>query len=165
MAHVQFTSEQRYQIKALLQANQKPTKMAEIIGVARSTIYRELKRNTGLRGYRPKQAHEKALGRRQGKSKERLGPETWEQIEEKLRLDWSPEQIANWFKKQGHVTVSHEWIYQHVYADKRVGAAYINTCAAKNHTESEQDAMTAEEKSQIQPALSNGQVLWNSGFD
>ena len=123
MAHVQLTSEQRYQIKALLQANQKPTKMAEIIGVARSTIYRELKRNTGLRGYRPKQAHEKALGRRQGKSKERLGPETWEQIEEKLRLDWSPEQIANWFKKQGHVTVSHEWIYQHVYADKRVGGS------------------------------------------
>ena len=26
---------------------------------------------------------------------------------------------GNWFKKQGHVAVSHEWIYQHVYADKR----------------------------------------------
>ena len=120
MAHIQLTSEQRYQIKALLQANQRPTKIAEIIGVDRSTIYRELKRNTGLRGYRPKQAHEKALARRQGKSKERIGPETWELIEEKLRLDWSPEQIANWFKKRGYVTVSHEWVYQHVYADKLV---------------------------------------------
>ena len=121
MAHIQLTSEQRYQIKALLQANQRPRKVAEIIGVDRSTVYRELKRNTGLRGYRPKQAHEKALARRQGKSKERIGPERWELIEEKLRLDWSPEQIANWFKKHGYVTVSHEWIYQHVYADKRAG--------------------------------------------
>ena len=121
MAHTQLTSEQRYQIKALLQVNQRSTKIAEIIGVDRSTIYRELKRNTGLRGYRPKQAHEKALARRQGKSKERIGPETWELIEEKLRLDWSPEQIAKWLQKQGYVTVSHEWIYQHVYADKRVG--------------------------------------------
>lgn len=121
MAHTQLTSEQRYQIKALLQANQSPTKIAEIIGVDRSTIYRELKRNTGLRGYRPKQAHEKALTRRQGKSKKRIVPETWELIEAKLRLDWSPEQITNWFKKQGYEAVSHEWVYQHVYADKRTG--------------------------------------------
>ena len=126
MAHMQLTSGQRYQIKALLQAKQRPTKIAEIIGVDRSTIYRELKRNTGLRGYRPKQAHEKALARRQGKSKERIGPETWELIEEKLRLDWSPEQIANWFKKHGYVTVSHEWIYHHVYTDKRVGGNLHN---------------------------------------
>ena len=126
MAHIQLTSEQRYQIKALLQANQRLTKIAEIIGIDRSTIYRELKRNTGLRGYRPRQAHEKALARRQGKSKERIGPETWELIEEKLRLDWSPEQIANWFKKHGYVTVSHEWIYHHVYTDKRVGGNLHN---------------------------------------
>ncbi len=121
MAHTQLTSEQRYQIKALLQANQSPIKIAEIIGVDRSTIYRELKRNTGLRGYRPKQAHEKALTRRQGKSKKRIVPETWELIEAKLRLDWSPELITNWFKKQGYEAVSHEWVYQHVYADKRTG--------------------------------------------
>ena len=70
MAHTQLTSEQRYQIKALLQANQSPTKIAEIIGVDRSTIYRELKRNTGLRGYRPKQAHEKALNSQARKEQE-----------------------------------------------------------------------------------------------
>ncbi len=77
MAHTQFTSEQRYQIRALMQTNQPPTIIAQIVGVDRSTIYRELKRNTGQRGYRPKQAHEKALARRQGKSKERITPETW----------------------------------------------------------------------------------------
>jgi len=121
MAHTQLTSEQRYQIKALMQANQSPTQIAEIVGAARSTIYRELKRNTGMRGYRPKQAHEKALARRQGKSKERITQETWALVEEKLRLEWRPEQIANWLKKHEYEVVSHEWIYHYVYADKRVG--------------------------------------------
>jgi len=121
MAHTQLTSEQRYQIKALKQANQSPTQIAEIVGVDRSTIYRELKRNTGMRGYRPKQAHEKALARRLGKSKQRITQETWALVEEKLRLEWRPEQIANWLKKHEYEVVSHEWIYHYVYADKRVG--------------------------------------------
>ena len=121
MAHTQLTSEQRYQIKVLKQINQSPIKIAEIIGVDRSTIYRELKRNTGQRGYRPKQAHEKALARRQGKSKQRITTETWVVVAEKLGLDWSPEQIANWLKKHGYEMISHEWIYQYVYADKRAG--------------------------------------------
>jgi len=121
MAHTQLTSEQRYQIKALMQANQNPNRIAKIIGVDRSTVYRELKRNTGLRGYRPKQAHEKALARRQGKHKARIASQTWKLVKEKLRLDWSPEQIANWLKKHDYARVSHEWIYQYVYADKRAG--------------------------------------------
>jgi len=121
MAHTQLTSEQRYQIKALRQANQSPTNIAEIVNVDRSTIYRELKRNTGQRGYRPKQAHEKAVARRQGKSKTRISSETWALVNEKLRLDWSPEQIADWLTKQGYETISHEWIYQYVYAEKRTG--------------------------------------------
>ena len=57
MAHTQLTSEQRYQIKALMQAKLTPTEIAKILGVDRSTIYRERKRNIGKRGYRPKQAH------------------------------------------------------------------------------------------------------------
>ena len=121
MSHTQLTSEQRYQIRALMQTNQAPTIIAKIVGVDRSTIYRELKRNTGQRGYRPKQAHEKALARRQGKCKGRITPETWALVEKKLRLDWSPEQIASQLKKLGYETISHEWIYQYVYAGKRAG--------------------------------------------
>ena len=36
-------------------------------------------------------------------------------------MDWSPEQIACWLKQYGDETISHEWIYQYVYADKRAG--------------------------------------------
>jgi len=42
-------------------------------------------------------------------------------VEEKLRQDWSPEQVSGWLKKQTGQSISHEWIYQHILADKRSG--------------------------------------------
>ncbi len=60
----QLTEVQRYQIEALNKAQKEQKEIAEIIGVSASTISRELKRNTGLRGYPPKQAHSLALTRR-----------------------------------------------------------------------------------------------------
>ena len=38
-----------------------------------------------------------------------------------MRQDWSPEQVSGWFKTQEHKSVSPEWIYQHILADKRSG--------------------------------------------
>jgi IS30 family transposase len=38
-----------------------------------------------------------------------------------LRQDWSPEQVSGWLKTQEHKSVSHEWIYQHILADKHSG--------------------------------------------
>jgi IS30 family transposase len=38
-----------------------------------------------------------------------------------LRQDWSPEQISGRLKLEQQPTVSHEWIYLYVYADKRRG--------------------------------------------
>ena len=43
------------------------TEIADVIGVHKSTVSRELRRNTGGRGYRPKQAHQLALLRRDEK--------------------------------------------------------------------------------------------------
>jgi IS30 family transposase len=117
--YTQLTCEQRYQIKALLKMRHTQTEIANVLGVNKSTISRELQRNRGGRGYRPKQAHEKALERRKQKGKPIIGTETWHLIEEKLRLDWSPEQIAGWLKNHNLQAVSHEHIYQYVYADKR----------------------------------------------
>ena len=57
----QLTEVQRYQIEALNKAQKEQKEIAEIIGVSASTICRELKRNTGLRGYRPRQAHSLAI--------------------------------------------------------------------------------------------------------
>lgn len=120
MAYTQLTQCQRYQIYALLKSDHNQTKIAQTIGVHKSTISRELKRNRGQRGYRPKQAHRKAVNRRSW-DRSRIPPQTWRWIEEKIRQDWSPEQIMLWMKKYKKASVSHEWIYHYIYADKRAG--------------------------------------------
>jgi IS30 family transposase len=42
-------------------------------------------------------------------------------VENLLRQEWSPEQIAGWLKGRRGITLSHEWIYQYILADKRAG--------------------------------------------
>jgi IS30 family transposase len=116
----QLTQEQRYQIYALMKMDHNQTQIANFIGVDTSTISRELRRNRGQRGYRPKQAHSKALNRRR-QGQRRIQSETWELIETKIRLDWSPEQISGWLLKHYQIQVSHEWIYQYILSDKQGG--------------------------------------------
>ena len=120
MSYNQLAQCQRYQIQALLKSNHNQTEIAETIGVHKSTISRELKRNRGQRVYRPKQAHQNTIARRK-RERRRIHPQTWTWIEVKIRQDWSPEQISLWMRKYESYSVSHEWIYQYIYADKRAG--------------------------------------------
>lgn len=120
MSYNQITQGQRYQIKALLKTNHSQSQIAKVVGVHRSTISRELKRNLGQRGYRPKQAHQFALQRRV-KAKATITTEIWKFVEKKIRLEWSPEQISGWLKRHKKPTVSHERIYQYLIEDKRLG--------------------------------------------
>ena len=119
-SYAQLTQVQRYQIYALMKAGQKHIQIARLIGVHKSTISRELRRNRGGRGYRPKQAHWLALSRR-NKAKRRITPMRWQQVEQLIRQDWSPEQISGWLARHGEFRISHEWIYQHILADKQRG--------------------------------------------
>jgi IS30 family transposase len=121
MGYTQLTQDQRYQIYALLKTEHSQTKIAAVVGVDKSTISREVRRNCGKRGYRPKQAHRFSLNRRRNTVTKRIPAETWARIDEKLRQDWSPEQVSGWLKKNTDAEVSHEWIYQHIYMDKRSG--------------------------------------------
>ena len=118
--YTQLTQEQRYQISALKRMRHSRNESVQVVEVHRSTISRELRRNTGERGYRPKQAHEKAIGRR-AKAKPRITATTWKVVEEKLREDWSPEQVSRWLKNRQGIQISHEWIYQHILADQQAG--------------------------------------------
>jgi len=121
----QLTEEDRIEIYAMKQAGKEQNKIALKLGVHPSTISRELARNTGLRGYRPKQAQQKTLHRRFTARKAlKMMPETIDYIESKLAEQHSPEQIAERMKLDpgwhGPV-VSHERIYQHVWQDKAQG--------------------------------------------
>ena len=121
MSYAQLTQEQRYQISALLKTEHSQNEIANVLGVHKSTISREVRRNCGKRGYRPKQAHRFALKRRRNAVQERIPAESWAWIDDKLRQDWSPEQVSGWLKTHTDTAVSHEWIYQHIYMDKRSG--------------------------------------------
>ena len=51
----------------------------------------------------------------------RLTPVIWQQVDALIRQAWSPEQIRGRLQHEQGQTISHEWIYQHIYEDKRTG--------------------------------------------
>jgi len=117
-SYTQLTLEQRYQIQALLKTGHPYQEIAHVVGVHKSTISREVRRNQGRRGYRPQQAHRFTLIRRRTKTRRRIAGETWYCVNRLLQEEWSPEQISGWLHTFQGVLVSPEWIYQHVYRDK-----------------------------------------------
>ena len=121
MSYTQLTQEERYQIHALMKAGHNQIEIAMVLGRHKSTISREIQRNTGVRGYRPKQAQQLTEERRQARIQPRISDTTWSNVEYLLRFDWSPEQISLWLKEECHIPVSHEWIYQYVLQDKAYG--------------------------------------------
>ncbi len=64
MPYKQLTHEQRYTIYSLKKKGFSKSSIASVIDVHRSTVYRELTRNTGQRGYRFKQAQKLTKDRR-----------------------------------------------------------------------------------------------------
>ncbi|WP_294258126.1 IS30 family transposase [Propionivibrio sp.] len=116
------TQDERYQIAILNKAGHDQSEIARVMNRHPSTISRELRRNRGQRGYRPKQAHEFSQARmRACENGPRVAVETWAVVEAKLADTWSPEQISGHLKANKQPTVSHEAIYQRIYADKRAG--------------------------------------------
>jgi len=120
--YTQLTQEKRYQIYAFMKANFSKIAIASEIGVHKSTISRELRRNRGKKGYRPKQAHAMAIHRRTKAIKfVKLTPSVIATIEEFIQKDLSPEQISGFLSRTHHLRVSHETIYQHILKDKGTG--------------------------------------------
>ena len=118
----QITEDERYQIWANRKAGLSIPKIANELGRHKSAIYREIARNSGRRGYRLKQANEKARQRKSAASKAiKMTVELIGIVEEKLEIDWSPEQISGWLLNEKGILISHERIYQHVWQDKQNG--------------------------------------------
>jgi len=121
----QLTVGERNQFYAFRKAKMPMTEIANQLNRSRTTLYNELARNTGGRGYRPKQAHQFAQQRRAEKvPSPKMKPRVIAYVEAKLRVQWSPEQIANVMKTDPDApgtAVSHETIYRHVWDDKQAG--------------------------------------------
>ncbi len=119
--YTHLTQNQRYQISSLLKAKTSQNEIARILGYDKGTISRELQRNTGQRGYRPLQAHQRSCSRKANNSL-RVTAFGWAYIEHLLERKLSPDQIAGRLRLEGWQDVpSHERIYQHIYADKKSG--------------------------------------------
>lgn len=118
----QLTQEQRYHTASLKETGVSLTIIAKAVGVHKSTISRELKRNAGMNGYHAKRANELSLQRRKTAEKHiKMTVDLKNKVKEKLLQDWSPDQISGYLKKNDGILISHERIYQYVLEDKKLG--------------------------------------------
>jgi IS30 family transposase len=131
----QLNQAQRYQIEILKKAGKNQKQIAELLGVSESTISRELTRNQGKKGYRPKQAQIKADNRKKRAAKAlKMTPALILLIEAGILLDWSPEQVSGQLEDEFGILISHERIYQHIWTDKRHGGilyTHLRQCHKK----------------------------------
>lgn len=119
-----LTLVQRHQIKVMYRVGHSLSFIGEQIGVHKSTVSREIKRNARQWGsYDPNVAHQIANDRKERFAKNRkFSPGMKKFIREKLKSEqWSPEQIKGYCDKHNIPMVSHERIYQFIYQDKSEG--------------------------------------------
>ncbi len=115
-------AEDRKVIHNLRKGGSTQAAIAVAIGSTQGTVSKELSRNCGDRGYRPREATRISRERARAKTpraKSVVG-DVRADVEARLRLKHSPEQISGKLGKQG-VAVSHESIYKHVERDKNDG--------------------------------------------
>lgn len=130
MPYQHFTIEERETIQKMLWQKASLRTMASTIGRSPSSISRELKRNLPPinRQYTPRLAQERALRHRthRGRTERLKNDEARTYVVTHLKLGWSPEQIAATAKKATGTALSHEAIYQYVYAQiHRGGYGYV----------------------------------------
>ena len=120
-----LTLAEREEISRAVAAGQSIYSIAASLGRAPSTIYREINRNGDQECYRASQADQAAWDRAHR-------PKTCKLVENrtlahivagKLKMQWSPEQIAGWLKhtypNDENYQVSHETIYRSLYIQAR----------------------------------------------
>jgi len=91
----QLTQYHRYHIRIYLKAGYSLSGIARRLGVHKATISREIRRNRSHKGYRPHQAHERALSRRFSAAKRiKMTTVMIQLIGYFIRQDFSPEIVA-----------------------------------------------------------------------
>lgn len=122
MNYTHLSEKERYHIEIQIKKGVSKKDIAKSLGRHPSTVSREIKRNTGLRGYRHKQANEKALNRHQDKPRAiKLTDKVIGYIKTLLKQELSPEQICGYLLTHKGISLHHETIYRLVYADKASG--------------------------------------------
>ncbi|MFS2176940.1 transposase, partial [Rhizobium pisi] len=128
--YTQITLADRRRLHQLVAAKVPVNEMARQLGRHRSTIYREIKRNTfrdrelpDYDGYYSTVAHDISKERRRRLRKLRRHPNLRTEIINQLEARWSPEQIAGRLLSEGRslVHVCKETIYRFIYSKEDYG--------------------------------------------
>jgi len=120
-----LTLPEREEISRGIAAHRSARSMARLLGHSPSTVSREIRRNGGYDRYRAALADEKAWSRARRPKRCKLAhsPRLRQTVASKLRLNWSPEQIAGWLKRahpeDESCRVSHETIYRSLFVQAR----------------------------------------------
>lgn len=117
------TEQDRIAIKRGLRVGLSQVDIADNLGFHKSTISRELKRNTGLGGYRVQQAQRLSQARQVYRFRpKKLTSENRDTVISMLEMRWSPEQISRRLSlEKNRLEISHETIYQMVLKDREAG--------------------------------------------
>ena len=116
---------EREEISRGIVAERSIRSMASVLGRSPSTVSREVRRNGGYDQYRAAVADDRAWARarRPKRCKLAMSSRLRRVVARKLRLNWSPEQIAGWLKRahagDGANQVSHETIYRSLFVQGR----------------------------------------------
>jgi IS30 family transposase len=120
-----LTLAEREEISRGLAADDSIQSIARRLARAPSTICREIKRNSGEKGYRADTADQLAWQRALRPKVCKLVTKPWlaKIVAAKLQLQWSPQQIAGWLKRtwagNEDFHVSHETIYRTLFIQTR----------------------------------------------
>lgn len=117
-----LTSEKRAILGTLISKGYSQAEIARDLGVHKSSISRELKRNTSKRGYKPKKADKKARYRAAFKvaQKRKLTEEMWRYAMEMLAKGWSFAMISGRAKRDGLPMVCSETLYREYYSRQKL---------------------------------------------
>ena len=120
-----LTLSEREEISRGIEVQRSIRLMARLLSRSPSTVSREVRRNGGYDRYRAAEADARAWIRTRRPKRCKLANSPWlrEVVSRKLRLNWSPEQIAGWLKRghpeDGSYQVSHETIYRSLFVQAR----------------------------------------------
>lgn len=115
----QLTREQRYTISVSLQNKSSISSIAELLKVSKSTVYREIRRNSNAKGeYRYEHAVLKSRRRKSRNPGNRsVSNHVRGRAFELIRTrQWSPEEVSEWLKKEEGLHVSKSTIYNWISA-------------------------------------------------
>ena len=120
--YTQLTIKERYTIEILKQEGHTQNFIAEKLARDKSTIYREINRNKDDEGiYHAEIAELSAKNRCKREKFRNLTEEVKSEIEEKLIIHWSPEEISAHLKNKRNINISYELIYQYLDFDRKQG--------------------------------------------